>query len=470
MQPNQVKGLSGWYGDFGRYIFQSAISRFTDVDLLNLYHYAMQYIRDQLGYDDKLFGKYDTSSLVGHYDRHDLKKTERIGKKYQWIVFFHILALLSDTHSLDNWSEDPEPYKGLWQLGVRDFDPTFNSYSICKPKTPVFCNQEEWSIDFISEDADEPAIIEWCSNEIPFFKERVSHLTQQDEDGFCWVSLYQREKIEFEPQNEGDEILGFTKGSQDVWVQLYAWFVSNGEFDAITKAMAKHGIKVVDRCNTFDLPGIYNREYPWSSDCHEISIDFLRGVMVDSDGSLEKQSDQELADRSEETDQDELLEILIRYGATDETVEQITVPIPSSINQSTKITVGTLRPTHVDYIWGAEYDASQEETQSFMMPVKELIDFFHLEQKMYDGYFYDPDGILVAFDGKFAGLGRRMMIRKDYIDRFLAETNQAMLWLCIGEKQYFTDHSSQKWSEWETLYSLQNGKVEEVFKKLHVGA
>lgn len=477
MQLNQVKGLSGWYGDFGRYIFQSAISRFSDVDLLNLYHYAMQYIRDQLGYDDKLFGKYDTSSLVGNYDRHYLKKTERIGKKYQWIVFFHILALLSDTHSLDNWGEDSEPYKGLWQLGVRDFDPTFNSYSMCKPKTPVFCNQEEWSIDFISEDADEPAIIEWCSNEIPFFKERVSHLTQQDEDEVYWLSLYQYEEYKHQSKNEHDEVLGISKGMQEVWVKACAWFVSNEEVNSVIEAMSKQGIKRINSSHTFSLYEIYNREYAWSSDCHDISSEFYVEVMINSDDMITEQSIQEdaefhdVVDERVHDDADEYTKLIIQYaGLEDDETEDLIITVPLNINRPTEVSVGTLYPTHVDYVWESQYDASQEETQSFMMPIKELINFYHLEQKMNDGYFYDPDGILVAFDGEFADLGRRMLIRKDYIDRFLAETNRAMLWLCIGEKQYFTGHSSQKWSEWEALYSLRNGTVEEVFKKLHVGA
>lgn len=75
----------GMYGDFGRYTFQSALSSFEKVDIVNLYHYAMQFIRDKLGYTDELFGPYD--SMHRGYSRHDSKKIERIGKKYQWITF-----------------------------------------------------------------------------------------------------------------------------------------------------------------------------------------------------------------------------------------------------------------------------------------------------------------------------------------------------------------------------------------------
>ena len=49
MRPEGV----GMYGDFGRYTFQSALNRFKNVDIENLYHYALQYIRDELGYSDE---------------------------------------------------------------------------------------------------------------------------------------------------------------------------------------------------------------------------------------------------------------------------------------------------------------------------------------------------------------------------------------------------------------------------------
>lgn len=85
----------GMYGDFGRYIFQAALSRFEGVDIVSLYHYAMQYIRDTLGYSDELFSDYDRFTVKGNCSRHKNKKIERIGKKYQWIalnqkrIYFH---------------------------------------------------------------------------------------------------------------------------------------------------------------------------------------------------------------------------------------------------------------------------------------------------------------------------------------------------------------------------------------------
>ena len=69
------------YGDFGRYVFQSGLEKFDNIDIENLYHYAMQYIRDTLEYKNDYF-KNDVPFHYGRsYSRHDDKKTERIGKK-----------------------------------------------------------------------------------------------------------------------------------------------------------------------------------------------------------------------------------------------------------------------------------------------------------------------------------------------------------------------------------------------------
>ena len=91
MRPN-LPNAPAAYGDFGRYVFQSGLEKFDNVDIENLYHYAMQYIRDTLEYKNDYF-KNDVPFPYGRlYSRHDDKKTERIGKKYQWITFWNILA------------------------------------------------------------------------------------------------------------------------------------------------------------------------------------------------------------------------------------------------------------------------------------------------------------------------------------------------------------------------------------------
>ncbi len=66
-------------------------------DIVNLYHYAMQFIFDELGYSDEQLGWYDSKGRDFSYSRHTVKKVERIGKKYQWIKSIPSKLLLRDT-------------------------------------------------------------------------------------------------------------------------------------------------------------------------------------------------------------------------------------------------------------------------------------------------------------------------------------------------------------------------------------
>ena len=49
----------------------------------------MHYIINDLGYEGELFDNYDRFVNGFVYDRHHVLKTERIGKKYQWIAIQH---------------------------------------------------------------------------------------------------------------------------------------------------------------------------------------------------------------------------------------------------------------------------------------------------------------------------------------------------------------------------------------------
>jgi hypothetical protein len=87
---------TGAYGDFGRYTFGATLhewnNQFDDQDLSNI---VTKQIFEKY-YDVKLHSDFDYS-LGGHFDRHD-HRVERLGKKYQWIGLFELLARLVDNY------------------------------------------------------------------------------------------------------------------------------------------------------------------------------------------------------------------------------------------------------------------------------------------------------------------------------------------------------------------------------------
>ena len=431
----------GTYGDFGRYTFQAALERFESVDVVNLYHYAMQYIRDTLGYSDQLFGDYDRFRVQRNYSRHQNKKIERIGKKYQWITFYNILARVSDTHLLKNWNESPYPYEGAWEPYVRDFDPTLNINflkpnflpAIQYPKSTeeMFLQTESFPSDLV--------IREWTKQPTSFFDSLPGKLVLVDSDGTQWVNLNLYDK--FKNKKIESSTIGFSKGSQEIWLMAHGYFVAPEMFEVLQKQFAP-GIFDTDFPRGSDVYQLFNREYSWSpgyrsvfqSCCFEAEIEVgekkliketvaLPSIVYTGEGDFE-------------------------FKVAEQEVERL---IPDDVIRVKVI------PAYSHLLWEEEYDASQDDTTSFDVPCKEIIDCLHLAQKEYDGYYFNPDGELVCFDASLSEICDGLLIRKDYLEQFLVATGLKLFWLCTGEKQFFQGELNQIWKRWEGfIYYEQN--------------
>ncbi len=103
-----------------------------DVNYDALSNYAIQRIFE-LGYDPEIFTNFDLQQGSGRSSGN----LERIGKKYQWLAFYEILAVVSDNCNLIDESSNPwsknkqfSEYEGPWNPYVRDIDPTILLKSI----------------------------------------------------------------------------------------------------------------------------------------------------------------------------------------------------------------------------------------------------------------------------------------------------------------------------------------------------
>lgn len=83
MTPDVESCGRGMYGDFGRYVWQAGLENFEKVTseyIVELYNYSIDFIVNELGYREDLFGDYDTTLRTQYYGHHDTKIIERIGK------------------------------------------------------------------------------------------------------------------------------------------------------------------------------------------------------------------------------------------------------------------------------------------------------------------------------------------------------------------------------------------------------
>lgn len=434
-----TRNTPGLYGDFGRYTFQSALNYFENIDIDNLYHYAMQYIRDVLGYKNSYFTDYDLCSRRAFSDRSNTKKCERIGKKYQWITFYNILARVSDRHMLHNYNEPSSPYIGPWQIHVRDFDPTLNCNFIVSKDLPEFNSDEDYIEDFISDKSDLGVAEKWTKKNCQLFKNHSKKLILRDLSDIHWVKLFSYDKVE----NKDDNYEGpyFYTGKQDIWLKSDGYFVNKKQFTNIKNAISNHRISGERLSGGFNITSLFLREYPWSISYHTLYNDSW------SDYNIYTGEEKEVTYEGEELD----------YSKLEEGVLQFYKKVCSG-KEKIKKSIAKVISSYSNLAWESEYDASQDETTSFLLPCEELIKYLKLNFKEYDGCFYSGETLV----SHYISTGRdsfALIFRKDYLDKFIKDNNLVLFWECYGEKQYFYEDHNQYWQEWNGILYLEDNEI-----------
>lgn len=402
MKFNLPVNGAGFYGDFGRYVFQSALSSFVDINQDCVYYYALRQIFKELGYSEELFGAYDTRN--GSVDRHNVKRLERIGKKYQWIAFYNILARLSDKHKVTDgfWFDKVgDLYKGAWNPFIRDFDPTLNiKLQSDKSDFPSFKLSNINNCKFLNRDAIDTEVDSWINNKDEFFKEFSNRFIQKDINGVEWVLLRGRFRHEARIDNDGDSGYYYSKGDQVIWLESLLYIISNPSKSITVELLEKSNYVIGDECR--NIYSLYNREFSWSS---AYADEFKCNDCYRGDENMK------------------------------------------------------IRSAVMNFLWEQEYDASQDSIISFYIPYGRIINDMSLYQKEIDGVFYYNDEI-VAFDSrqKEKDSPGELFLRRDIFDDFLEKNDFIAFNYIRGEKQFFLGGNNQKWSDWSGYYLYNNQK------------
>lgn len=257
MNSMKISTEGALYWDFGRYVFESALYDF-DCDKLALKNYSMNIIFNEIGYN-KALSDYDCSRSISYYPG-QTDKSERIGKKYQWIAFYKILALASDHFSLiDRYSpyENRRNYEGAWEPYVRDFDPTLVSKDILKKQSLVEEISKKENCVVFSEKIDPN------DKDLPLnLKTITDNLIVQD-DKYEWVSLYSF----FQKYSAGEE------KNKLITCIINGFFIKTTELQQYHKVDKKILLKAIKLTNAFEVPSTYTsylKEYPWSQSCNDL--------------------------------------------------------------------------------------------------------------------------------------------------------------------------------------------------------
>lgn len=408
------EGIEGMYGDFGRYVFQRAL-RYFDVDKILVFNYAMDFIINELKYEDKLFEQYDVDYLGYQYSRVQSNRIERIGKKYQWIAMYNILARISDSYPMLDGLKIDGAFKYISPIepNVRDFDPTLNDNFTFNRDAPLFQQAEEHFKEAVSENNNikldsDFSYKDWLSSGSVFYDLQVEDLLLEDQNKEQWVSLL---KI----ADTGKMHLVHDKLL--VWNCIYGYFVSEEQLWKMRGNAEKDTGVFIRDIRAPSTYVIYNREYPWSSACKETINDQRLNAYIETGEYFTLKS----------------------FG------ERKTVGADIMRNSSQMKFIDAKKNDQLGEIvcaaqkllWEEEFDESKEDSISFYIPCSLLINSLNLKQKIYDGYYYDQEDRLVSFDTELNNQKAGLVIRKSYLDRFLKDNKLHLVWLVSAGKQVF---------------------------------
>ncbi len=371
------RGICG-YGDFGRYVFQSALKCFKlpdkyDVDLLS--NLAVEWIFEKYGYSAELHNDFDKTigNSWGIFNSRSTNQVERIGKKYQWIALYEMVAKVSDNFLYSNrwWDDDsPTQYQGPWQNYLRNFDPVYlkkdslseEAFTVNKRGWWSNANYDNWEV----------LDSEWVMSTDDLVPPE-SIIQKVDDEGVQWLRLYSDNNW-IEPQKFRFNFNSDKRKIVDYLIQSF--IVRKADRNQLLndlKDRTLYGRWLPEHrdCCTY----IFHKEKYWSPACSKDNCDEQQ-PWEDVEGSSVK----------------------------------VIVPIETG-------------KSHIDH------DESGAN-EFYLMPIKPIFSGMGMRYSSVDGDMEDKDG-KVIFTNKDS---RQCLIRqKDFVS-YLHANGLTIIWTCLGEK------------------------------------
>ena len=397
---------TGGYGDFGRYVFQSAASNFNLPNKLNvdsLSNLAVEWIFEKYGYNPKLHGEYD--SMMSSYSNRHENKIERIGKKYQWIALYQILAIIADNYKIGNkWSFDNKynSYKGAWQLYVRNIDPAYitrNKDDDEDDETHTKQNNKEWWSDAEYTHWNYPDS-EWVKTTEDLISPKQV-IEKKDTNKEEWLYL-QHFATWDEPKKIGIE--KYDGRRKQIWYLIQGLLVKKSDKQKII--------------NYLKNKNFWGRWLPENRDDHSNLINrekFWSPAYLDVYKNNRKIWD---------TIQDTQYKVIIATESANGGIE----------------------------------DDKSGANRSYNIPCKYIFEGMKLQYAPVDGNLRNTNGETIVINSN----PRSVLIRKKDLTQFLEEHNLDIIWTLLGEKMSF-DSNEREESYFTVpcgMYYLENGNLQ----------
>lgn len=339
----------------------------------------------ELGWSPDLFGYFDRHT-IGYRDRH-ASRAERMGKKYQWIALYEILAYVADHyHYYERFASDEDrvtTYEGPWQLNARNLDPsnvlratarTSYSWSAHTPAWWASWRQLAWG------ETGQP--IEWLAHwhDLPPIESLL--LVNNPADGTRWLNLdgHFSWSEPVPPDRDSTDV-----ERREIWYIVRSYLVRKADTAAFMQWAETDELQGRDMPEPAQLYTVFLGEHGWSPASRYYQREYYGG------------------------------EVWRR-------------PRPSC---PVEVQVFAL-----DYLnEQGTSDSSLDETVSLNLPRAELLAPLRLRWTG-TGADFTHEGQLVATDPTVHQDGPgALLLREDFLRDFLAREQLSLCWIVIGEKQ-----------------------------------
>ena len=357
-------------------------------DLHRVQRYILWRVFD-LGWTVERFETFDQFSIG--YSGREAAKPERIGKKYQWIAYYEILAYIADQYQYrEQFEEGAQAYEGPWQESLRNIDPTCTL-----PATP---GGTSWG---------PPSASWWGTAQFSEWEESVSH-----ED---WV--VRKEGL---PKVE-ELLLSVRPDDNSRWLNVRGYFVWLQPHPADTEPTD------IDRREL----GIDCMGYLMAAEAADEFMDWARGVDFWGRWMPEEP---------------EMYGLLLGEHGWSPAFNYFTGTYDTGAGwpQSERCPVA-IRPIAFQYHAETNsFDCSVEESYSLRLPHHELVHRLGLKWSGRGADYLDHQGQLAALDPTAHEDGpTALLLREDLLRDYLSQNDLALCWTILGEKRVLGEMSSR---------------------------
>ena len=412
------------YGDFGRYVLGSSLSnwsnQFNQKDLSNI---ALMEIYE-LGYRQELHGEYDAS--IRSFDRHQ-NSIERIGKKYQWIILYELLARIIDNFptykEVKVYSDEYKTYKEKLNLRILEH----------------FTQSESLNIDFgyLEQETTEEKLLE---------EDHVIEINRVEGEQYNgpW-ELYLR-NIDPTLVDRVDSISSFPQVNYLPDSPNKQWVESDVEINQMNIFL-----ELEYESNEYvSLGRMLSQEH--KSDMGYINNDSFfvktKAVFVDLN-SKDAYIEQKMKRESN-------LSVDWPHSYFVFAFEHYDLPASKNTYYTNDNTNSFSDDTLWEYIWerNTDYSLDEDTNKSYLYPNKNIVDYFNLVQTREGIWKYKE--LVVAIDLKSLGHENNLLIRKDYLDMYLQENEIEVIWDVYMEKK----SDKYRKDQWYICWRGNQNKIE----------